>query len=105
MLSVSELKQRLENGEDMLILDVRPLDGFTGELGHIADATHIPLDDLDRRLHELDGYQEKPIVAICRTDRMSGQAARILVQKGFADVHVIKGGMADWNQHGYPVER
>lgn len=105
MIEVPELKHRLDAGEEVLVLDVRPLDGYNGELGHIAGATHIPLDELEQRMHELDDYQEKPIVTICRTDRMSATAAQLLAQKGFADVHVIKGGMTDWNQNGYPVEQ
>lgn len=104
MVEVPDLKRRLDAGEDILVLDVRPFDSYTGELGHIAGATHIPLDELDERLHELDDYQEKPIVTICRTDRMSAQAAQLLARKGFADVHVAKGGMTDWNRNGYPAE-
>jgi uncharacterized membrane protein YdjX (TVP38/TMEM64 family)/rhodanese-related sulfurtransferase len=105
MIDVPDLKRRLDAGEDILVLDVRPMDGYTGELGHIAGATHIPLDELDKRRHELDEYQEKPIVTICRTDRMSAQAAQLLAQQGFADVHVVRMGMTDWNKQGYPIER
>ena len=90
MLEVPELKRRLDAGEDVLVLDVRPLDGFTGELGHIPGVTHIPLDELEGRVHELDEYQDKSVVTICRTDRMSSQAAQLLAQKGFAKVVVAK---------------
>lgn len=105
MLEVPELKRRLDAGEEVLVLDVRPLDGFTGDLGHIPGVTHIPLNELEQRVHELDAYQEKPIVTICRTDRMSTSAAQLLAQKGFSNVVVAKMGMTDWNKHGYPVER
>lgn len=105
MLDVPDLKRRLDAGEDVLVLDVRPLDGYTGDLGHIAGATHIPLNELEQRIHELDAYQEKPIVTICRTDRMSTTAAQLLAQKGFSKVVVAKMGMTDWNKHGYPIER
>lgn len=105
MLDVPELKRRLDAGEDLLVLDVRPHDGYSGELGHIAGATHIPLDELAQRIHELDTHLEKPVVTICRTDRMSGQAAQILAQQGFSQVRVARMGMVDWNRNGYPVER
>lgn len=103
MLSVEELKQRLDNNKDVLVLDVRTADDFVGEQHHIADATNIPLEALAQRLDELADYQERPIVTVCRTDRRSAKAAQLLAQKGFADVHVVKGGMSDWNQKGYPV--
>lgn len=105
MLEVPELKRRLDAGEDVLVLDVRPPDGYTGDLGHIPGVTHIPLNELGQRLHELDAYRDKPIVTVCRTDRMSSQAAQLLAQKGFANVVVAKMGMTDWNQNGYPIER
>lgn len=105
MLDAAELKRRLDAGEDILILDVRPLDGYTGDLGHIPGVTHIPLNELESRIHELDAYQEKPIVTICRTDRMSSTAAQLLAQKGFANVQVARQGMTDWNKNGYPSER
>lgn len=104
MVEVPVLKQRLDAGEDLLVLDVRPDDGYTGELGHIAGATHIPLAELPQRLDELAAYRERPLVTICRTDRMSAQAAQLLARAGFTDVTVARMGMTDWNRLGYPVE-
>lgn len=104
MIGVTELKQRLDAGEKLLLLDVRPQEAYTGELGHIQQATHIPLNELPQRLDELGDYLEKPVITICRTDRMSAKAAQLLAQHGFADVHVVKQGMVDWNQQGYPIE-
>jgi len=105
MIAVDELKQRLDNGDDLMVLDVRALNDFNGELGHIPQATHIPLDQLEQRIDELEDYLEKPVITICRTDRMSSKAAQLLASKGFADVHVVKMGMVDWNQQNYPIEQ
>lgn len=103
MLSVDDLKLRLDNNEDVLVLDVRSADDFVGEQRHIAGAANIPLEILDQYVDELVEYQERPIVIVCRTDRRSARAAQLLAQNGFADVHVIKGGMTDWNKAGYSV--
>lgn len=105
MIGVMDLKQRLDVGEDLLLLDVRPPEAYNGDLGHIAQATHIPLNELPQRLNELGEFMEKPVVTICRTDRMSSQAAQLLAQHGFADVHVVKQGMVDWNKQGYPIQQ
>ncbi len=105
MLSVAELKQRLDAGEDLLLLDVRSAEEFTGELGHIAGARNIPLDQLPRRLEHLADYGERPVIVVCRTDRRSARAATLLAREGFADVHVAAGGMTAWNADGYPAVR
>lgn len=104
MIDVAQLKQRLDVGEDLLLLDVRPADAHNGEQGHIPGATHIPLDELEQRLQELDAWREKPVITICRTDRLSSQAARLLAKKGYSNVFVAKMGMTDWLKHAYPVE-
>ena len=104
MIDIAELKQRLDAGEDVLVLDVRTVEEFVGEQGHIAIATHIPVEALGARLAEISGYQERPVIIVCRSDRKSAKAARILSQNGFADVHVARMGMTAWNECGYAVE-
>lgn len=105
MLEVPELKRRLDGGEDLLVLDVRPSDGYHGDLGHIPGVTHIPLAELSGRMGELEAWREKPVITICRTDRMSSQAAHLLAKQGFTEVKVARMGMVDWNRYGYPVEK
>lgn len=104
MVDVPALKQRLDGGEDVLVLDVRKPEDYSGAQGHIPGALNIPLPELPARLRELNGRQQRPIVTICRTDRMSSEAARLLAQQGFTDVRVVRMGMTDWNRNGFPVE-
>lgn len=104
MLTVDELKQRLDSDEHVLLLDVRTAEDYVGEQGHVAGSKLIPLEELEQRLDEIGGYLEKPIVTICRTHNKSGKAAQLLAKHGFADVHVAKMGMTDWNKKNYPTE-
>ncbi|MGC2517875.1 MAG: VTT domain-containing protein [Burkholderiales bacterium] len=104
-LSIGELDQKLKSAAAPLVLDVRGAAEFAGELGHIAGARNIPLEELDRRVQELEDYHERPLVLVCRTDRRSVKAAQLLARQGFADIHVVRGGMIAWNQAGLPVER
>jgi rhodanese-related sulfurtransferase len=97
-ISASELKQRLARREDITVLDVRSARDYTGELGHIDAALNIPLDRLPQRLAELDDVRERPIAVICRTNRMSGQAAELLRRAGFKRVQVVADGMLGWQQ-------
>jgi len=104
MIDIADLKQRLDAGADVLVLDVRTAQDFVGEQGHIATVTHIPLEELAARLEDISEYQERPVIIVCRTDRKSAKAARILAQNGFADVHIARMGMTAWNKLGYAVE-
>jgi len=105
MLGVEELKNKLDAGEDLLVLDVRGAQDFCGEQGHIAVARSIPLEELPRRLAELDAHLKRSIAIVCRTDKRSAAAAQLLSGKGFSDVRVTRGGMTEWNRSGFPVER
>lgn len=105
MLEIDELKARLDRGGDLCVLDIRSSDEYTGELGHIAGSLNIPQDQLGERQAELDNWLEKPIAIICRTNRRSIKAAQMLSGKGFADVHVVRGGMIAWSELGLAVER
>ncbi len=103
VMNVETLKQRIDDDKTTLVLDVRSLDEYLGEQGHIAGVTHIPLEQLASRIDDLTEYTESTIVIICRTDKRSAKASQILTRNGYADVHIVKGGMTDWNQKGYPL--
>jgi len=102
-LSIHELRQRMSENSELLVLDVRSADDYEGELGHIPGTRNIPLEELKPHLPELSPYLEKPVALVCTTDRRSKTAAQILVKEGFADVHVVLGGMTQWNKVALPV--
>jgi rhodanese-related sulfurtransferase len=88
---------------DALMLDVRENSEYTD--GHIPKSRHIPLGQLNKRLSELEKYKDKPIVAICRTGSRSGHACGMLRKAGFENVSNLAGGMAAWDQAGFPKEK
>lgn len=104
-LTVTELKRRLERDEGILVLDVRTAADFADEQGHLAAARNLPLEDMPARLEELAPHLERPVALMCRTDRRSATAARLLAQAGFSDVSVVRGGMTDWLKNGWPVKK
>jgi len=104
-MDVEQLRKRLDAGDELLVLDVRAPEERSGELGYLAQSTLIPLDQLAGRVEQIDGWMEKPVAIVCRTDVRSAKAARILASRGFADVHVVRGGMTAWKKAGWPVSR
>jgi len=103
-IEANELKRRIDGGEAVTVVDVRGTDEFIGPLGHIATARNIPVAELDSRLAELAGFEQAPLVLVCRTDKRSATAARTLRAAGFTQVGVLREGMVQWNKAGLPVQ-
>jgi rhodanese-related sulfurtransferase len=93
------LATRLEEDDAPLILDVRGSDEFTGPLGHVRQATNIPLTELPAHLPDL-ARENRSVVVVCKTDRRSSTAAQQLQNAGLSDVSVLGGGMERWRVHG-----
>ncbi len=87
-----ELKSRLDQGDDVFILDVRePHEFQICNLGGYL----IPLGDLSRRVNELDSSRE--IVAHCRSGKRSAEAVEFLRKAGFRKIWNLKGGILAWS--------
>ncbi|MBM4248639.1 MAG: MBL fold metallo-hydrolase [Euryarchaeota archaeon] len=100
-----ELRPRLERDDRPVLLDVRERSELAGALGHLPGIVHIPIDELSRRLAELEAYRQREIVTVCRSGGRSHTAAQILQQAGFAHVHSLEGGMLAWRARGLPAGR
>jgi rhodanese-related sulfurtransferase len=103
------LLAKIEEGQDILVLDVRTPEEFRGEMGHIRRALNFPLQGLEARLKELGGdlepHKAAPVAVVCRTQSRSAQAARLLLKAGFTNVMLVSGGMARWKANGLPITR
>ncbi len=102
------VQDRINAGDEIIILDVRTTGEFTGRLGHVPGAVNLPLADIAGRLNanaeEMEALKSTPIYVMCRTANRSPSAARLLRKRGFTDVSVIKGGMSAWKRSGLPVQ-
>lgn len=86
---------------DVFLIDVREQVEY--DAGHIPGVTLIPLGALPDRLSEVP--QDKTVIMVCRSGNRSGQATAFLRQQGFENVHNMSGGILEWQQKGYAVER
>ena len=84
-----------------IFIDTRSLADFSG--GRIAQARHIPADEIDKRANEIDRYRDKPVILVCQNGMNSRQRARVLTDAGFAAVHVMRGGMNAWTEAQLPL--
>jgi molybdopterin/thiamine biosynthesis adenylyltransferase/rhodanese-related sulfurtransferase len=96
-MTAKELKLRLDQGEEIFILDVREpheyqICNLKGKL--------IPLGELPRRVHELDSSRE--MVVHCRSGKRSADAVQFLQQAGFKKLWNLKGGVLAWSDEVDP---
>jgi len=98
-MTVRELKQKLDNGDKFLLLDVR--EPFEWDICRIDRAQLIPLGQLPSRMSELDSADE--IVIHCKSGGRSAKAVRLLQEAGFSKLHNVEGGITAWAEEVDPT--
>ena len=88
-----EAKDRLENDETIVLLDVRTLEEYNDE--HIAGAELLPLSELESKMASRYPDKTKTYFVYCRTGSRSADAIQILSDLGYEDIHNL-GGIVDW---------
>lgn len=91
-ITPTELKAKLDRGDDFLLIDVREPNEF--ELCRIPTAQLIPLGTIPQRMGELDPDAE--IVVQCRSGKRSADALMFLQANGFTNLTNLKGGILAW---------
>jgi adenylyltransferase/sulfurtransferase len=90
-MSAKELKQKLDNGENVLILDVRePHEYQSANIGGVL----MPMNTIPARLHEIP--RDREIVVQCKSGARSQAVAEFLVKNGFTRVSNLTGGILGW---------
>lgn len=91
-ISVEELKARLDQGDDIDILDVRTPEEW--QICRIDGAKLIPMAELPDRVHELDSARET--VIHCKSGARSAKAVAFLREAGFRKIKNLRGGIIEW---------
>jgi len=97
-----ELARRLADGDELVVLDVRPAEEHRA--GHVPGAVSIPLSELRRRLAELP--RDREIVAYCRGPfcAFAHEAVTVLRQAGLR-ARRLEDGLPEWQAAGLAVAR
>ncbi|UCD83587.1 MAG: MBL fold metallo-hydrolase [Deltaproteobacteria bacterium] len=99
LLSVHQLKDKVDLGEDLAVLDTREQDEWNS--GHIKGASHIYVGHLEQRLHEVP--KDKPVAVICTVGHRASLGASILLRAGYRKVYNVLGSVKAWVAAGFPV--
>src|SRR4051795_2089699 len=91
-MTVKELKQRLDAGEDLQLIDVR--EPYEFQIAQIGGKL-IPQNDVPQRLAEID--RDREVVVHCRSGARSQRIAEFLNQNGYPRVANLAGGILAWS--------
>jgi sulfur-carrier protein adenylyltransferase/sulfurtransferase len=96
-----QLQSRLENGEQIVVIDVREPDEFAR--GKVPGAYTIPRGVLEG---QVDGRlpRESTVVLYCAGGARSALACKSLAEMGYTRVENLQGGFSNWVKAGMPVE-
>lgn len=96
VIGPKEFKTEMQQEEDYYLIDVRTPEEYNA--GTIEGATNLNIydDNFKAELDKLD--KEKAVYVFCAVGGRSGQAAKVLKEKGFKEIIDLKGGYNAWEK-------
>ncbi len=101
-LTVEDVKQKIDAGESIRLVDVREESEFAN--GRIVGALHIGKGIIERDIEKLIPDQDAEIICYCGGGFRSALAADNLQKMGYTNVWSMDGGWSGWNANSFPVE-
>ncbi len=96
--SADALKERIDRGEKLLVIDVREPDEVVS--GSVPRAVNVPMSVLAQRMRDIP--KDVSIVFICASGHRSARAAELFQKNGYAATSYCS--IADWNARRLPLE-
>lgn len=94
--TVSQVKERLDKGEPLHIIDVREANEYAEDN---IGATLLPLSELRNFDAEaIEDFKDQELIIHCRSGKRSIEACLLLEQMGFTNVVNLEGGIMEWRQ-------
>jgi len=96
IITVDEIKTRMDAGEQLNLLDVREA-GERTEFN--IGGTFIPLGNIvAMQTDDIEGWKNEEVICYCRSGNRSMQACLVLETFGFTNVKNLQGGMIGWRE-------
>ena len=101
-MTVQEVNEYLNEGNNPVLLDVRGLDEW--ERGHLKGSVHIPRGELEYKAEEAMPDKSREVIVICAGGVRSLLAGETLKTMGYENVISMDGGYGDWEDAHLPAE-
>jgi membrane protein DedA with SNARE-associated domain/rhodanese-related sulfurtransferase len=103
-ITVDELYQKLNAGENPVILDLRPNSELKQDPALIRGALHMTMDEVDSRQKEIPKDREIVLYCSCPNEVSSARVALRLHRRGIVRVRPLLGGFDAWRERKYPMD-
>jgi rhodanese-related sulfurtransferase len=103
IIDAHELHKKCGQEAQLCLIDVREIDEWNS--GYIPGAAHIPKDQLLSRINEITTDSDMPIYLYCKGGVRSAFAAQQLMQMGYQSVYSLEGGIMNWCEKGYSLQK
>ena len=104
-ISVDELKQRMDAGELVSVVDVRHPLALELDPDIIPGAINFTMEEIEHRHHEIPRDRDIVLYCTCPNEVSSARTAFLLKKKGIHRVRPLVGGLDAWRERKFPVER
>jgi len=101
--TVDEVKQKLDKGDKILLVDVREQSEFAKD--HLPGAIHLGKGVIERDVEESVPDLNASVVLYCGGGYRSALAADNLQQMGYRNVFSMDGGIREWREKGFPLSK
>jgi membrane protein DedA with SNARE-associated domain/rhodanese-related sulfurtransferase len=103
-ITVDELRQKLDAGEEVLILDVRPRSSLEQDDAILPGAIHLELEEIEQSRGQHPPDREVVVYCACPNEVSAARVALRLQRLGFTHVRPLLGGIEAWREANHPVE-
>jgi rhodanese-related sulfurtransferase len=103
-ITVGELRQKQDAGEEVVIIDLRPGAELTLDPYLIPGSVHLAVDEVEQRHQEIPRDREVIVYCACPNEESSARVALLLHRRGITRVRPLLGGIDAWRELNYPLE-
>jgi membrane protein DedA with SNARE-associated domain/rhodanese-related sulfurtransferase len=104
-ITVDELKQRMDAGDLITVVDVRHPLALELDPETIPGAMNFLMEEIEHRHHEIPRDRDIILYCSCPNEVSSARTAFLLKKKGVHRVRPLEGGLDAWRERKFPIER
>jgi membrane protein DedA with SNARE-associated domain/rhodanese-related sulfurtransferase len=103
-ITSTELKEKLDAGEELTIVDLRHALEFDADPKTIPGAFRMDVKEIEEKSDQLPANREIVLYCTCPNEATSARVALILRKHGIKKIRPLQGGLDGWREAGYPIQ-